>query len=454
MRRNKITSVHLIPLSFLAAIAVGSLLLMLPVSSSSGTWTPYIDSLFTAATSVCVTGLVVTPTYAHWSLFGQIVLLCLIQIGGLGIVTIISVFMLITNRKFSLWDRVMLRDALNLSNIDGVLNFLSRIIRGTLAAEFLGAVLYAFSFVPRFGWAHGLWVSVFTSVSAFCNAGIDIIGPDSLVPYQGNVYVLTVTMVLIVLGGLGFIVWFDIADKVRFGVSKRWNAVQTVKRLSAHTKLVLSLTTVFILGGAVFILAAEYGNPETIGTLPLSRKILNSLFQSVTLRTAGFNTFSQKGLTNLSCTAAYLLMFIGGSPIGTAGGIKSTTFWLAILDVSTFIQSKETGTVFKRSVSAEQMKKASAIMNVCVVTIILFTLLLIATNPVSMQDGFFEIVSAAGTVGLSRDVTSALNTAGKLIVTFVMYLGRIGPISLAIFLTGGRKDRSNTEFAEGKIFVG
>lgn len=454
MRQIKVTSVHLIPLSFLAAIAIGALLLMLPFSSASGTWTPFADALFTAASSVCVTGLMVTPTYMYWSLPGQIILLILIQIGGLGIITVVSIFMLITNRKFSLWDRVMLRDALNLSGIDGVLHFLSRIIRGTLAAELLGAVLYSFSFVPQFGWAHGIWVSVFTSVSAFCNAGIDIIGPDSLVPYQGNCLVLTVTMALILLGGLGFIVWFDIADKIRFGAANGWNIKQIVKRFSVHTKLVLCLTAALVLAGAGFILAAEYNNPETLGPMPFPQKILNSFFQSVTLRTAGFNTFSQSGLTNLSCVAAYLLMFIGGSPMGTAGGIKTTTFHLSILNVTSYIQSKESGTAFKRSVSAEQMKKASAILQVCVVTVILFALLLIATNPVSTQDGFFEIISAAGTVGLSRDVTFTLNTAGKLIVTLTMYLGRIGPISLAIFFTGGRKDRSKMKFAEGTFFVG
>ncbi len=454
MRRNKLSSIHLIPLSFLGAIAVGALLLVLPVSSSSGTWTPFVDALFTAVSSVCVTGLVVTPTYLHWSLTGQIIILFLIQIGGLGIITAISIIMLITRRKFSLWDRVMLRDALNLSDTDGVLSFLTKIICGTLAAEFLGAVLYSFSFVPQFGWARGIWVSVFTSVSAFCNAGFDIIGPDSLIPYQGDRLVMAVTMALIILGGLGFIVWFDIADKIRFGLPKRWSAKQIVKRFSVHTKLVLSLTAVFILAGAVFIFAAEYSNPETIGPMPLTQKIWNSFFQSVTLRTAGFNTFSQKEMTNLSCVAAYLLMFIGGSPIGTAGGVKTTTFFLSILNVTSYIQSKESGTVFKRSVSAEQMKKASAILDVCVVTVILFTLLLIATNPVSMQDGLFEIISAAGTVGLSRDVTFTLNTAGKLIVMFTMYLGRIGPISLAIFFAGGRKERSKTRLAEGKIFVG
>ncbi len=454
MRRIKITSVQLIPLSFLAAIFIGALLLMLPAASSSGTWTPFVDALFTAASSVCVTGLVVTPTYMHWSLTGQIILLFLIQIGSLGIVTVISIVMLITNRKFSLRDRVMLRDALNLENMDGVMKFLSVIIRGTLTAELIGAVLYAFSFIPQFGWKHGAWISVFTSVSAFCNAGFDIIGPDSLVPYQTNGFVQAVTMALIILGGLGFIVWMDIGDKFHYGLSKKWSLFQIIRRFSEHTKLVLCITAALIFGGAALIFAAEYNNPETIGSLSFSQKVLNSLFQSVALRTAGFNTFSQKAMTNISCVAAYLLMFIGGSPMGTAGGVKTTTFYLSILNVSSYIQNKDCGQAFKRSVSAAQMKKASAIVDVCMVTVILFTLLLIVTNPISTQDGFFEIISAAGTVGLSRDVTSTLNTAGKLIVALTMYLGRIGPISLAIFFAGSKRKKAGVKLADGSFFVG
>ena len=454
MRNLKISSIHLIPLSFLALIITGSLFLMFPFSSFEGTWTPFIDAFFTSASAVCVTGLVVTPTYMHWSLAGQIILLILIQFGSLGIVSVISIFMLITNRKFSLRDRVMLRDALNLENTGGVLTFLSVVVIGTLTAELLGAALYAFTFVPQFGWRHGLWVSVFTSVSAFCNAGFDIIGPDSLIPYQSNGFVLGVTMFLIVISGLGFMVWMDIGDKFRYGISRRWSPLQILKHLSEHSKLVLSITAVLVFGGAVIFLITEYRNPDTIGTLPFSGKVLNSLFQSVTLRTAGFNSFSQKKMTNLSCIIAYLLMFIGGSPMGTAGGVKTTTFYIAILNVVSYIKNQTSGQAFRRTISAEQMKKASAIADVFAVTVIFFTLLLISTNPVSTQDGFFEIISAAGTVGLTRDVTFTLNTSGKQIVAATMYLGRIGPISLAVFFTRGSRKKIDMKLAEGSFFVG
>ncbi len=455
MKKFKLSSIHLIPLSFLAAILIGSVLLALPVSSASGSWTPYADALFTATTSVCVTGLVVVDTYLYWSTFGQAVILLLIQIGGLGVITVVATLMLVANKKFSLSSRLTLRDALNLDSISGLLGFLSRIIRGTLIVEIIGALLYMPAFIPVFGTGRGIWVSVFNAVSAFCNAGIDILGPDSLAPYRTQPLVMIVTMMLIIVGGIGYVVWLDLSRKTVFGIKRSFNVKQIAKRLSEHTKLVLAITAALILSGAVLVFMAEHLNPDTIGGMPLSMKILNSLFESVTFRTAGFATFSQKGITDVTCVAAYLLMFIGGSPIGTAGGVKTTTFYFYLLNISSYVKGKHNAKVFNRSVSSEQLKKASVIVEVSMITVLILTLLLIATNPLDFKDGLFEIMSACATVGLTRDVTSTLNLAGKLIVTLAMYLGRIGPISMAIFLARGKGPKEpEAHYADGNFYIG
>ena len=440
MKKIRLTSAHLIPLSFLAATA--------------GNWTPFTDALFTATTSVCVTGLVVKDTYQYWSHFGQVVILVLIQVGGIGVITAVSTMMMLARKRFSLSERLMLRDAMNLENLNDLLGFLLKVIRGTLVVEMIGALLYTIAFIPGFGMAKGIWVSVFTAISAFCNAGIDVLGPDSLAPYQNNALVLIVTMALIIMGGLGYVVWQDIDSKVSFGRKRGLKPAQVIRRFSEHTKLVLTLTGILIAAGTVFIFAAEFGNPETLGTMPIPQKILNSLFESVTFRTAGFATFSQAGLRDVSCLAAYLLMFIGGSPIGTAGGVKTTTFYLAILGFNSYVHGKNDAHAYKRSVSEEAMRKATAIIEVSVVTVMVLTLLLVATNPVGIEDGLFEIVSACATVGLTRNLTPTLNTAGKLIVTVGMYLGRIGPISMAFFLTGGKKNESGVHYAEGNFYIG
>ena len=310
------------------------------------------------------------------------------------------------------------------------------------------------AFIPRFGAAKGIWVSVFTAISAFCNAGIDVLGPDSLAPYQNSPLILTVTMALIIMGGLGYVVWQDIDSKVSFGRKRGLSPSQIFRRLSEHTKLVLTLTGSLIAAGTVFIFAAEFSNPQTLGGMSLPQKLLNSLFESVTFRTAGFATFSQAGLTDVSCLGAYVLMFIGGSPIGTAGGVKTTTVYLAILGVHSYIRGKNDAHVYKRSVREEAMRKATAIIEVSMVTVFGLTMLLVASNPVGIEDGLFEIVSACATVGLTRNLTPTLNTVGKLIVTVGMYLGRIGPISMAFFLTGGKKDESGVHYAEGNFYIG
>ncbi len=454
MLRHRISSVRLIPLSFLAAILLGAVLLTLPISSASGQSTVFTDALFTSATSVCVTGLTVVTTASHWSIFGKVVILFLIQIGGLGIITIYSLIMLLAHRRFTLSDRIVLQDALNLRNTSGVLKFLIRVIKTTLIFELIGAAIYAIDFIPRFGITRGITISVFNSVSAFCNAGMDIIGDSSLTGFYDNPLILITTMFLIFAGGIGYVVWFDIASSAKNAATKLISPRQILRRLPEHSKLSLIITLALIVSGGLIIFITEYNNPGTIGSMTLPQKILNSLFESVTFRTAGFNTFPQTSIRDISCVTAYTLMFIGGSPVGTAGGVKTVTFFLAVMNVVSYIRGENDTTIFNRRITAEQMRKSTVIISVSAVAVLIMTILLNIINDVGLKDGLFEVISASATVGLTRDVTPILNTGGKLLITFAMYIGRIAPLSMVIFFAGQHREDNRLKYPEAKIYIG
>ena len=454
MKRSRISSVQLIPISFFLAILAGTILLMLPVSTASGESTGILTALFTSTTSVCVTGLVVVETASHWSIFGQLVILLLIQIGGLGVISVVSMILVAGKKKFALADCILLRESLNVDRKKGLLRFLKHIFKGVFIAEGAGAVLYAVKLVPLLGWGRGLLASVFQSVSAFCNAGMDILGPDSLMSLRESQLVMWVTMILIVLGGLGFVVWFDLIDGIRDGIRNRFSPRQIFRHLPEHSRIVLILTAVLILSGAAFIFAAEFNNPDTIGGMSLSQKALNSLFQSVTFRTAGFSSIPQEKLTGVSCIVGYVLMFIGGSPVGTAGGIKTVTAFLFFMNFASYVRGKKENLIFGKRVPEGQMKKASAIVFVSLAAVLLMAALLMTRGGISQTDAMYETVSALGTVGLSRGLTPNLDSVGRIIVIIGMYLGRIGPISMAILFTGKTGSMNSIKHAEGKFYVG
>ncbi len=438
-KKLRLDSSQIIPLSFLAAIAVGTLLLLLPISNVSGRG-DFMTSLFTSTTSVCVTGLVTVDTFAHWTAFGKAVILVLIQLGGLGIVTVTSSLLIFFNRKLTLGDRLLIQDTFNLASVRGLGAFLRKVLIFTFVSEGIGAVLYLPVFIRDFGVGKGIWQAVFTSVSAFCNAGIDVMGPDSLARYAHSPLVLITTMLLIVTGGLGFVVWFDLFGRDR-------------KRLGEHTKTVIAVTLSLILIGAAVIFVSERNNPQTLGNMSVGGKILNSLFESVTFRTAGFSTFPQAGLGPGSVLLGSALMFIGGSPVGTAGGIKTVVLAIVAANALSFIRGRNDTVLFKRRVSTAVIRKSTAIFSVSLAAALLITLALILTEGLSLSDGLFESFSAIGTVGLSRGVTPSLGTAGQLIIILGMYLGRIGPISMAIFFSGD--DSANrVKVAEGTFFAG
>lgn len=432
------STTQIILISFLVAIFLGSILLALPISSVDGKGVPYLDALFTATTSICVTGLVTIPTVSTWSVFGQIVILLLIQIGGLGIITIMSGLMLLFNKKMGIGDRLLIQESFNLNTMSGLVEFVKKVLLGTLIIEGIGAVLYMFVFVPEFG-AKGIWVSVFNSVSAFCNAGLDIVAENSLCNYATNPLINIVTSALIVLGGIGYVVWWDVIRVVKSRSSKNH---KIFRHLTLHSKIAITVTAGLIFIGAIFIFIFEYSNPLTIGNMSLFDKIQVSLFQSVTTRTAGFATIPQENLTNASATVSIILMLIGGSPVGTAGGIKTVTIAVLISSAFATIRNKKATTLFGRRVSEESVKKAVAVAVAFFTICVTSTVLLMATSNASALDAFYEAVSATATVGLSRNLTATLNTVGKLIIIATMYFGRVGPISLAVAL-GSKNESQN-----------
>ena len=454
MKQKKISPAHTIPISFLVTILIGALLLMLPFSSASGKATDFLTALFTATTSVCVTGLVVVDTYAHWSFFGQLIIMILVQMGGLGMIAIAATLMLLTHKKFSLGDRMLLQDSFNLSSGTKLLTFLVRVLKGTLLTEGAGAILYSLVFIPKFGFIKGLWISIFNSVSAFCNAGMDVIGQGSLANYRNDPIVMTTTMMLIIMGGLGFVVWFDVLHATKEGVKKKFSPITVIKRFSEHSKLVLSFTLILITSGTLIFLLTEYNNPGTIGDMGFGQKIVNSLFQSITLRTAGFTTIPQENLTVASCLVSYLFMFIGGSPVGTAGGVKTVTIFLLFMNVRSYVKNENQNVIFNRRVSVDSMRKAAAVVYVSVFATLLLAVLLSVFNPVPMEDALFEVVSACGTVGLSRNLTAALNPIGRIIIIIAMFLGRPGPISMVAFFSGNESNKNNINYSEGVFYVG
>jgi trk system potassium uptake protein TrkH len=450
----RMTTTRVIALGFFLTILAGTLLLSLPFATVKGEHTGILDALFTATTSVCVTGLVVVDTISHWTIFGKIIILILIQIGGLGVVSITSLIMLLLRRKFTLKSYMLMQDAYNLNTKQGLRQFTLRVFKGTILVELIGAVLYSISFCSRFGVLKGIWYSVFNSISAFCNAGIDIIGTNSLMDYHSNPLVILTSAMLIIAGGLGFVVWWDIIDVISGIAHKKIKITSFWSRLQLHSRLVIIMTVLLLGLGTLVIYLFERNNPLTIGNFSAGDKLLNSFFQSVTLRTAGFASISQKGLKNSSALFSMMLMFIGGSPAGTAGGIKTVTFAVVFFTFLSMIQERDEIVVFNRKIPNVMVKKSVTIVFISLMSVIIFSILLLFTNDVDFVDALYEMFSAIATVGLSRGITPSLNVCGKLIIVFCMYLGRIGPISMAVAFNSENSYKNLVHYPEEEIIVG
>ena len=451
IKKRPFSATRVLAYGFLVSILCGTLFLMLPFSSAPGVKTRFIDALFTATSSVCVTGLVTVPTFSHWSWFGQFVILMLIQIGGLCVITFTIIFYLFMGRRIGLKERLLLQAAYSLESMSGLVEMARRIFCASLLVEACGALLIMPRFITDLG-AYGIWAGIFHAVSAFCNAGMDIIGPDSFAPYLSDVWINLVTSALIILGGLGFPVWWILLKRIKERISRKSRPARS-PYLALYPKTVLLMTGSLLLFGTAAVLLLEYDNPGTLGPLSFGNKLLAAFFQSVTLRTAGFYTISQSHLRNSTSLISCLLMFIGGSPSGTAGGIKTTTFLIIASTVLSMLKEKDYTEFLHRRISANTVRRAIAIFMSSFTVTVISLIMLTAVNPGNFLDCFFEVISAIGTVGLSRGFTEQLNTAGKCVIIATMYLGRIGPVSLSMFFNTSRF-RNLISYAEESISVG
>ena len=447
MKKRK-TTTGIIMLGFLVGALLGALLLTLPISARPGQSIGFLDALFVSTSSICVTGLSTVNIGQTFSAFGQVVLLLLIQFGGLGIVTFTTMVLWLFGRRITLADRMLIQSAYNLDTLSGLVRLTMRILKVTLCLEGLGAVGYAIVFIPEYGY-RGIWYSIFHAVSAFCNAGIDLLGGNSFCGYRDNVIMNLTTVFLIIVSGLGFPVYWEVARVLR----PRRSDGRYGRKMNLQAKIVLTATLALILAGAALTLLFEYDNPATLGPLGWPRKALAALFQSVTLRTAGFATIPQESFRPASCLAYLVLMFIGGSPAGTAGGVKTVTIVMLIASMLANIKGKKDVTVMNRKIADEAIRRCVAIVTFSFSVLMALTVALLAVQRSDFLDTLYEMTSAIATVGLSRGLTGALYPAGKLIVALTMYLGRIGPITLALVFNS-RTPADNISYADSKVIIG
>jgi len=418
--RRKLSHMQIIALGFFLMIITGTILLMLPISNQERVWTPFVDALFTATSASCVTGQVVRDTATYWSSFGHVVIITLIQIGGLGFMTIATLFFLACRKRMGLRKRAVMVESISYSQVAGILPFVKKIILGTMMFEGIGAVLLSIRFIPQFGLGRGIAYSVFHSISAFCNAGFDLMGIRepyiSFCDYSGDWLVSLTIMFLVVMGGLGFMVWDDLLQKKHH-----------VRRYSLHTKIVLTMSGVLLFGGAALFFLFERNN---LGAeMPLHEQILTALFDSVTARTAGFNTTDTAALTDSSKLLTMMLMFIGGNSGSTAGGVKTTTVAVILIYTVCGLKGHQHATVFGRRLEEDSLKKATYVFFANLLLVLGGTLVICTIQNIGVVDVLFECFSAGGTVGMTTGITRDLNTVSKLVIIFLMYCGRVGSIS-------------------------
>lgn len=435
-----------IALGFLGVILVGTGLLLLPASHARGESLTFLEALFSASSAVCVTGLSIVEIGAVLSPFGQGVMLLLIQVGGLGFMTATSIVFMLLGRRISLSERVALQESMNETRLQGVVRMTRRAIWMTLSIEAAGAVLLSFRFIPLFGWGKGLWYSIFHAISAFCNAGFDVFGRgDSLAQFAGDGYVLGVIMALIVLGGLGFIVIADVG---------KW--LRTRRRLLLQTKIVLAVSAGLLLFGAVFFTLFEWDNAAAGGETA-GEKLLFGMFQSVTVRTAGFATVPQGSLRPVSGFLSILLMFTGASPAGTGGGIKTTTVAVLAAMLAAVIRGRESAVLFRRRVNRQLVLRAFAIAMLGMLFVVLaaFCISAVEYGRISAQHILYEVTSAFATVGLSQGITAQLSPLSQALLILSMYAGRVGLMTLVLGIAGRfSRRRGNIEYPEEKIMIG
>jgi len=447
LKRSLLRPIQVLPLGFFLIILLGTGLLMLPAASTDGPL-PFFDALFTATSATCVTGLVVADTGLDFTGFGQAVILLLIQVGGLGFMSMAALLFRALGRRVSLTERLVMAEAMNADRLQGVLELVLRAVKITAMIELAGAALLAVRFVPQMGAAKGLWFALFHAVSAFCNAGFDLMGNyASLTGYVGDPYVNLIVMALIVLGGLGFTVIADCCGGRN-------------RRFPLHGKLVLTITGILIVLGALLTLLLEWSNPATLGPLSTGDKVLAGFFQSVTLRTAGFNTIDQGSLRDATKFLSVVLMFIGASPAGTGGGVKTTTVALLLLGVWSVIKNREDINLFRRRIPWGLVRRALAITTILLAAVLLTTILLLAievngpAGSMGLADMLYESASAYGTAGLSVGVTAVVSPLSRVLLMLGMFMGRVGPLTLALSFGGRGDGKTGLRYPEAQLMIG
>lgn len=445
-RQTKMQATQIIALVFLGIILIGTALLSLPAASRNGQSAGFLTALFTATSSTCVTGLILADTWTQWSGFGQVVILCLIEIGGLGFMSAASLIFFLFRRKIGLRQRMVIAQALSLNEIEGVVRLQKLVLRGSLLIQLFGATILTLHFLPDFGLRKAAIWGVFHAISAYCNAGFDIFGSmeagKGMILFNDDPVVCITIMALIIVGGLGFFVWEEIAS-----FHKR-------NKLSVYTKLVLAATGFLILFGGGMYMLLEWNNPETLGTMPVWQKILNAFFQSVTLRTAGFASIDQAQLTEAGKGFGTVLMLIGGSSGSTAGGIKTVTFVVLLLFAFAKMRGRSSVSVFHRTIPNEKVTDAMTIGTIMIGLCVFGAIVISATSPVGFVDGLFESASALATVGLTAGVTTKLSLAAKLLMIIFMYFGRVGVLTISLGFLMGDKAVQRYQYAYTNLLIG
>ena len=445
-RGRALSPTKIIAVTFLILILTGAFLLTLPVATRDGQGCDFLRALFTATSATCVTGLTPFDTYTQWSGFGQGVLLCLIEVGGLGFMSMATLFVFLLRKRIGLKQRMVMAQALSLNDMEGVVRLQRTVIFGSLSVEALGAAILAAYFTPRFGFGKALWLGVFHSVSAFCNAGFDVFGflepGASLMTFQDDPLVLLTLGALVVIGGLGFLVWEELAERKPLG------------RMSVYTRLVLSTTGALLLAGWVLTCLLEWNNPDTLGNMPVWEKLLNGLFQSVTLRTAGFAAVDQGKLTEGGKAVSMIIMLIGGSSGSTAGGLKTVTFVVLVLFIWARLRGRSTVCAFRRTIPASQVLDAMTIAMAMLILAMFGAVFICATSPVGFTNALFEAISALATVGLTADTTLRLSVPAQYLIILYMYFGRVGILTISLgFLTGDRA-AERFRYAQTSLLIG
>ena len=445
-RPKHLSATKIIALVFAAIILCGALLLTLPAASRNGVSCGFRPALFTATSATCVTGLVLYDTYTQWSGFGQAVIITLIQIGGLGFMSAATLFVFLLHKKIGLKQRLVMAQALSVSDMEGVVRLQKVVLLGSVTIEAIGAVILTLRFWPEYGFAQALKWGAFHSVSAFCNAGFDIFGSitpgASLMEFHSDPVVLLTLGALVVAGGLGFLVWQEIAEKRSFC------------KFSVYTKLVLLTTAVLLLAGWALICLLEWNNPGTLGGLSVGDKLLGGLFQSITLRTAGFAAIDQAQLTEGGKAVSMVLMLIGGSSGSTAGGLKTVTFIVLMLFIGARARGKSTVTVFKRTIPGGQVMDAMTIAFIMIGLSVLGGIFISATSPIGFTDALYEAVSALATVGVTAGATGSLSIPAQLLMILYMYFGRVGVLTISLGFLMGDKAQERFRYAETNLLIG